>query len=557
VIAACVASALLHLLWARYVADAGGDLAAQDAWAAFARTHPNSAYDLAWYGGIHPVSYSAISPYIMAVLGVRTTMVLTGTVSAAILGYLLIRTRAVRRPLWPALYGAFGLTGNAVSGRATFGLGLMFGLAAVTVTVAWPQDRRSPKEHIAYRVLVGLLAATATAASPVAGLFLGMVAAAMWLAGHRRAGLALGLPPAVLVALSAWLFPFSGRQPMHALSVILPVLVGLACLFLSPPHWRSVRIGSALYVAGVLAAWVVPSPVGSNVTRMGLVFGGVLLVAVAATNPSSPQRLMTAASHTRSGRALAVLAVAIVASTAWQAGTATSDAIRTRPGRSLAWSINPLLAMLRTTDAHLGRVEAVPTRSHREATALAPYFNLARGWNRQADADRNPIFYRDEPLTAATYRDWLDRWAVRYIVLSADPPDDAAIGEAALVSAGLPYLRKAWSSSEWTLYEVKSPAPLADPPAVVTRFDAAALDLQMPTAGEILIRIPDSPWLSLVDDQGNALRAPGDGCLSAATTPPSPDAPSDRWTVLHAPRAGTYRIAAPYAIPRGTACPQD
>ena len=37
--------------------------------------------------------------------------------------------------------------------------------------------------------------------------------------------------------------------------------------------------------------------------------------------------------------------------------------------------------------------------------------NLARGWNRQADAERNPIFYDDEtPLTAASYRAWLDRW---------------------------------------------------------------------------------------------------------------------------------------------------
>jgi len=27
--------------------------------------------------------------------------------------------------------------------------------------------------------------------------------------------------------------------------------------------------------------------------------------------------------------------------------------------------------------------------------------------------------------------------------------------------------------------------------------------------------------------------------------------------VLHAPSAGTYRIAAPYKIPRGTPCPDD
>jgi hypothetical protein len=29
----------------------------------------------------------------------------------------------------------------------------------------------------------------------------------------------------------------------------------------------------------------------------------------------------------------------------------------------------------------------------------------------------------------------------------------------------------------------------------------------------------------------------------------------DDWVVLHAPVAGVYRIAAPYKLPRGTACP--
>jgi len=52
-----------------------------------------------------------------------------GTVSAALLALLLVRSRAVQRPMWPALYGAVALVFNAVSGRATFGLGLMFGLA--------------------------------------------------------------------------------------------------------------------------------------------------------------------------------------------------------------------------------------------------------------------------------------------------------------------------------------------------------------------------------------------------------------------------------------------
>jgi hypothetical protein len=34
-----------------------------------------------------------------------------------------------------------------------------------------------------------------------------------------------------------------------------------------------------------------------------------------------------------------------------------------------------------------------------------------------------------------------------------------------------------------------------------------------------------------------------------------PGAVRDDWVVLHAPVAGVYRIAAPYKLPRGTACP--
>ena len=54
----------------------------------------------------------------------------------------------------------------------------------------------------------------ATAASPVAGLFIGIVAAALWIDRRRGAAYVLGLPPVVVVALSSWLFP-SCPWPSH------------------------------------------------------------------------------------------------------------------------------------------------------------------------------------------------------------------------------------------------------------------------------------------------------------------------------------------------------
>ena len=210
----------------------------------------------------------------------------------------------------------------------------------------------------------------------------------------------------------------------------------------------------------------------------------------------------------------------------------------------------------------------VPSSSHREAAALAPYVNLARGWNRQADAERHALFYVEGALTPASYRAWLHRWAVHHVVLPEGEPDVAARAEAELVASGLRYLRLVWSDSNWRVYEVKDRTPLADAPAEVLSFDEAGVELMLPVAATVVVRIPASPWLSLVDAEGNALEqtATGgpdseeaylEGCLGS-TSPPDPDAPdAEVWTVLHAPHAGVYRIAAPYKLPPGTRCSDE
>ncbi|MEO5853978.1 MAG: MFS transporter [Nocardioides sp.] len=574
VVTALVVAAALHLLWWWLLANSGGDIAAQDAWAEFARTHPGSAYNLAWYGGMHPVSYSILSPYVMALLGVRTTMIVVGTVSSGLLALVLVRSNALRRPVWPALYGAVALTGNAVSGRVTFGLGTMFALAAIAVLLPAPAATPAAAQPTPLRrphaVALGALAALATASSALAGLFLGIVAAALWLQGRRRRAYVLGLPPVAVVAFSAWAFPFSGEQPMPAGSIILPFLAGVLGFALVPATWRTVRVTSAVYAVAVVLVWLVPSPIGSNVTRLGLLFGGVLMVALTTSvEPLRRPRLRWVAMVP----ATTTLAVAIVASSVWQVATAGRDAVNTRPTQAWTSDVQPLLDQLDERDANLGRTEVVPSRSHREAAALAPYVNLARGWNRQADAERNALFYTEGALTAATYRDWLDRWAVHYVVLPEGEPDVAAQVEAALVEGGLRYLRPVWSDASWRLYEVKRPAPLADAPAVVVRFDEAGVVLMLPAAATVVVRIPASPWLSLVDAAGTALQptpsagpdsedAYLDGCLGVTVPdepdPADPDAPQPEvWTVLHAPRAGVYRIAAPYKLPPGTACPEE
>src|SRR5215831_14884774 len=91
VVLAASLAAVLGLVWALWLAHDAGDLAAQYAWTAFVRQHPGLAYDLSWYGGIHPATYSILSPYLMAFLGVRTTGVIAATGSAALGAVLLSR----------------------------------------------------------------------------------------------------------------------------------------------------------------------------------------------------------------------------------------------------------------------------------------------------------------------------------------------------------------------------------------------------------------------------------------------------------------------------------
>ncbi|MEV4974969.1 MFS transporter [Streptomyces scopuliridis] len=548
-------AALTHVVWFLLFANSGGDIAAQDAWAEFVGRHPDSAYNLAWYGGMHPVSYSVVSPYLMSVLGVRTTMMIAGTVSAALTSLILVRVRAVRNPVACSLAGVFAFLCNALSGRVTFGLGMMFALGAVAAVFCWPYRWRT--KRWAKAVAAAPLAGLATAASPVAGLFLGVVAAALFLNKRRPGAYALGLAPAAVVALSSWLFPFSGTQPMSVGTASLPFLFAVLVFVLVPGEWRTVRVAAVVYGVGVLLTYVIDSQIGSNVSRFAMVIAGVVLLAA----------LPYAAPRSRRWYAL-VLAFAGL--NFWIGFKGVDDMVRTAPTASWTRELAPLVNQLQRTGADKGRVEVVPARSHREASALAPYVNLARGWNRQADMERNPLFY-DDTLTAESYRGWLDRWAVHYVVLPKGKPDSGAGLEAELVQKGLPYLEHVWGDANWQLFAVKDPMPLADPPATVDRAGAGELTIHVKSAGRVLIRIPYSPWLGLVDEEGKSVPPPEEtpaskadkdgpkvytnpnGCLLKAET----NVEGDEWTELLAPRPGVYRLAAPYQLPRGTGCPEE
>ncbi|MET7642267.1 MFS transporter [Streptomyces sp. NPDC005426] len=551
-------AAAVHMLWFLFFANSGGDIAAQDAWAEFVGRHPGTAYNLAWYGGMHPVSYSVVSPYLMSLLGVRTTMMIAGTVSAGLTSLILYRVKAVRNPLACSLAGVFAYLCNALSGRVTFGLGMMFAVGAAAAVFCWPHRWRY--KRWAKAAVAAPLAALATAGSPVAGLFLGVVAAALFLNKRRPGAYALGLAPVAVVALSAWLFPFSGTQPMSIATLSLPFVFSWLVFFLVPGDWKTVRTAAAVYGTGTLLTYVIDSQIGSNVSRMAMLFAGVvLLAALPYTVPRS--------------RKWYALVIAFAGLNFWIGFKGIDDIVRTAPTASWARELAPLVDQLQKVGADRGRVEVVPPSSHREAAAMLPYVNLARGWNRQADMERNPLFY-DDTLNPVNYREWLDRWAVHYVVLpTGDPDSSGAVQEAELVAKGQPYLKAIWSDANWRLFAVDSPVPMADPPATVDEAGAGELTIHVKEAGRVLIRIPYSRWLAVVDEEGKGVERPQEteaskqrvdedtprsfvntnGCLIKLDE----DEHGDEWTELLAPHPGVYRLGAPYQLSPGTPCPDE
>ncbi|MFI2208817.1 hypothetical protein [Streptomyces sp. NPDC020141] len=495
----------LYAVWAIWLATGGGDLAAQFAWTEFVESHPDSAYNLSWYGGMHTVNYSVLAPPLMAAFGVRAVSVAAGLLGSWALAALVVRT-GVRRPLWPALLGALAVWCNIASGRTTFALGLAVGLVALLLV-------RRP-------AAAGVGAALATLASPVAGLFLVVVGAAYLPARRWGRAAALLVPPALVVGATTVLFPFDGEMPMPSGKLWMPLLACATVVIAAPAGWRTVRYGAGVYGIGVVLTYVIPTPIGTNVERLvGLAGPPVLLAALMATGAAwRPARVAL----TRFA-----LAAVLVVNVLWVIDKTDDDLGVSTGVPSWARETDGVLRELERLGADRTRVEVVPARNHREATLIAPHVHLARGWNRQLDVERGRLFY-DGSLSEATYRQWLDRWAVGFVVLPHGRIDGPALGEAEIVRGEPEWLERVWADDGWTIYRVADAVPLVSSPGTVVRGDAGELVVRMESAGSVTVRVAYSPWLRA---EGACLRQEGEA------------------TRLTVERAGEYRIDSRYRLP--------
>lgn len=497
---ACVGFLLLPL--------AGTDLSAQVARGHFFNEYGAAPIDFRWYGGIYPFGYSLLTGPANALLGSRGVGAVSCVVSATAFAWLLTRLR-VPRPTWGGVAGALVGVANLVSGRTTFAIGLAFGMLALCALAA--------SGRLRWRLLAAaVLAMLATAGSPVAGAFVMLAGATLVLVRRWPEGLALGCGAGVAMLPVAMLFRDGGIQPYSGNSMRIATVVCIAVFFLVPRDYRAVRIGAALAAVAVVLSFYLPNPLGSNIIRLPMLFAVPLVAALAAF----------------SARWVAVAVAAI----AWlQPPLIVGDLNRAGAATAQRLYYQPLIDEL-SARGPVGRVEVVPLGNHWESTYVGEAVPLARGWLRQVDADRNRVFY-DGSLNAATYVQWLYDNAVEYVALARGRIDMAGRSEAALISAGLPYLQPVWENADWTLYGVVGGRKIVSYPAELVESGPTGVRFSVPARAEVTIRVRWSRWL--------VLHGPA-GCVRPAT--------GSSWVVAELERGGDYELTSGWDLRRRSLC---
>jgi hypothetical protein len=438
-----------------------------------------------WFAGHHTPGYGIVFPILAAALGPGVVAVASCAV-AAWCGW----TEAGRTLAASALFAA-GTVVNVAVGRLTFALGLAVGMAALAAVRA------------RWMAVAAVLTVLTAPASPVAGVMLGLALMAWWLHSRRVPLLALASLAVAPVAAAAVLFPQGGQFPFRlgALAWSLTAAAVVAVMTAAPV----VRNGAVLYAAACLATFAVPNPLGANATRLGMFIAAPVLVLTA-------RRLR---------HPLVLLALPVMLW--WQWSPALDGIVRAGRDPSAAATYHePLVAAIRSSGPLAGRVEIVPTQRHWETVYVAAEVPLARGWERQLDIGRNPLFYAGD-LDAEAYHAWLRENAVQFVALADGPVDPSGRDEADLVRGEPPYLEPVWHDEHWQLWRVIGAEPLVEGPARLIEMGPDALTLDVLDDEPVLVRVRySSHW---------SLHRPG--CVR-----PSPDG----WTVVQLDQPGMVRL---------------
>ena len=453
-----------------------------------------------WFGGHYLPSYSLLSPALGAWIGFRLMGVL------AVLGTVALFAAITDREWgegarWGAIWFAAAATISLFSGRATFALGVFLAMFAVFAA------------QRGWRVPALFLAASVGLASPVAALFLACCgfsySVARW---PDRRGLEIAVVSFATAAVVALLFPGGGTEPYVFSSFAPAFLVTVLAAVLVPKEQKLIRTGLIIYGFALVLTFLVDTPMGGNVNRMGVLLIGPLFLC--AISSDFKRHMWPAAGLT----CLIVI---------WQVGPVWSDlrAVEDEPAvtpefySSLETTLAPRLAV------RPARVEVLPVESHWESAQLALDFPLARGWERQTDRRYNGLFYRDR-LDPDRYKRWLDRLAVGYVAVPRSELDYAGLTEAALIRKGLPYLERVPTAGPWRLYRVLDARPMVEKPAQLLDLTTDGFKVSSPAAGTFTVRIRKTPYWEVIG---------GTGCVAET---------AGGWTEVTLPEPGTLSVEA-------------
>jgi hypothetical protein len=460
-----------------------------------------------WYDGRYDfVGYSLVFYPVASVAGVVATAVGSAAALAAAVA-------AVGRREWgraanaPCLALAATATATCcISGAFPF----LAGAAAGVVALACAQRRR--------RIGFGAAMAVSLGCSPLAFGLVAVVLAGYVLGSRNPLGIARRnkLAVAALAATGAAClaieraFPAGGWYPYEPSDLLVVTAFSGAGLYLTAksPRARGLRMVFAAYLVLNVAAFAVHGPVGSNATRL-FTTAGVPLLWLAA--------------NVGRRRSWTVLVPVLALALALQLGPAVRNAYS-------AWS-DPATAApfwrpaVRFLDARRSlqyRTEVVATAGHWEAFYLARRrIALARGWYRQDDFPQNEVLYRPA-ITGRSYRTWLRRVGVRYVLLPRAPLDYSAHAEARLLRSGRSGLRLVASLPHWTAFALPHPTPIltADEPvpgARVLELGDARVRLWLPAPGGYELRMSFSPYWST--DQRDVCIEPAAAGMTHIETP--------------------------------------
>jgi hypothetical protein len=508
-------AAALVLLWL-LIDPRTPDLAAQVYRVGLFEHQGFAVWDEHWYAGHALPGYSLLFPPLAALLGLRVFAALTVLASAALFERLVLGVYGPAARTG-AVWFAVAAVGDIWLGRLTFALGVTFAVAAVLALV-----RGHPR-------WAALLAALCAAASPVAGVLLGLAALTDALARRSpRALLALALPAAVVVVPLALLFPEGGYEPFPIRSFAAVALVTLLFLWALAPGERLLRTGGVVYLLACACALVIHTPMGSNIERYAVLLAGPLLLCATAAD-----RRLRDRGDVISGAGVTVIALfGIALFTIWGPVRETKAVAGNESTHASYYApVLGFLARIETPPAPLVRVEVPLTRSHWEAALMAPSVSLARGWEKQLD-ERDDSVLLAPGLTAAGYSRWLHAEAVSYVALPDTPLDPSSAGEGRLIRRGLPYLKTVFKSRHWTVYAVRDPTPLLEGPGRLASLGHDSFALFAGAPGRFLVRVRYTPFWTITEGGGRVTEAPGG------------------WTYVTADRPGQLQVAARFSFTR-------